>query len=87
LKSNPHRSAANKTEALEVEYAPQCCKQNVLAKTNNLKLPTLLPFAEFNTTMALAIMTERDFVDAGVGQRCRCETAQGDQHRDYGLLV
>jgi len=30
--------------------------------------------------MALAILTERDFVGADVGQRCGCETAQGDQH-------
>jgi len=52
-----------------------------------LKLPTLLPFVEFNTTMALEILTERDFVGAGVGQSCGCETAQGDQHWDYGLLV
>jgi len=38
--------------------------------------------------MALAILTEqRDFVGAGVGQSCGCETAQGVKHRDYGLLV
>jgi len=30
--------------------------------------------------MALAILTERDFVGAGVRQSCGCETAQGDQH-------
>jgi hypothetical protein len=37
--------------------------------TNSLKLPTVLLFVEFNTTMALAILTEqRDFVGAGVGQ-------------------
>ena len=48
-------------------------------KLDNLKLPTVLPFVEFNTTMALAIMTERDFVGAGVGQICGCVTAQGDQ--------
>jgi len=30
--------------------------------------------------MALAILTERDFVGAGVGQSCGCETAQGVQH-------
>jgi len=30
--------------------------------------------------MALAILTERDFVGAGVAQCCGCETAQGDQH-------
>jgi len=32
---------------------------------HNLKLPTLLPFVEFNTTMALEILTERDFVGEG----------------------
>ena len=48
--------------------------------TNNLKLPTVLPFVEFNSTMALAILREqRDFVGAGVGQSCGCETAQGDE--------
>jgi len=26
--------------------------------------------------MALAILTERDFVGAGVGQSCGCETAE-----------
>jgi hypothetical protein len=26
--------------------------------------------------MALAILTERDFVGAGIGQSCRCEIAQ-----------
>jgi len=30
--------------------------------------------------MALAILTERDFVGAGVGQGCGCETAQGVKH-------
>jgi len=29
--------------------------------------------------MVLAILTERDFVGAGVGQICGCETAQGNQ--------
>jgi hypothetical protein len=56
-------------------------QQNVLAvirQTNNLKLPTILLFVEFNVTMALAILTERDFVSDGVGQSCECETAQGD---------
>ena len=38
--------------------------------------------------MALAILSElRAFVGAGVGQSCGWETAQGDQHWDYGLLV
>jgi len=29
--------------------------------------------------MALAILTERDFVGDGGGQSCGCATAQGDQ--------
>ena len=38
--------------------------------------------------MALAILSQlRDFVGAGVGQSCGCETAQGDQHRNYGILA
>jgi len=41
-----------------------------------LKLPAVLLFVEFNTPMALAILTERDFI--GAGQSCGC--AQGDQH-------
>jgi hypothetical protein len=46
----------------------------------NLKLPTVVLFVEFNTTMALVIVTgQRDFVGAGVDQSCRCETAQDDQ--------
>ena len=42
----------------------------------------VLLFVEFNTAMALAILTEqRDyFVGAGVGQSCGCETTQSDQH-------
>jgi hypothetical protein len=48
--------------------------------TNNLKLPTVLLFVGYNTTVALAILTERDFVSAGVGQSCGRETAQDDQH-------
>jgi len=59
-------------------------QQNVLAKsldkTCNLKLPTVLPFVEYNTTMALAILTEGDFVGEGDGQSRGCETAEGDQH-------
>ena len=57
-------------------------RQTVLAKSSdNLKLPTVLLFIEFNTTMVLAILTEqRDFVGAGVRQRCGCETAPGYQH-------
>jgi hypothetical protein len=44
-----------------------------------LKLRTVLLFVEFNTTVALAVLTEQcDFVGAGVGQSCGCETAQGD---------
>ena len=59
-------------------------QQNVLAKS--LDRQTILNylqllFIEYNTTMALAILSElRDFVGAGVGQSCGCETAQGDQH-------
>jgi hypothetical protein len=35
-----------------------------------LKLPTVLLFVEFNTTMALAILTEqRGIVGEGVGQK------------------
>jgi len=30
--------------------------------------------------MALAILTEHDFVSAGVRQSCGCETAQGVKH-------
>jgi hypothetical protein len=38
--------------------------------------------------MALAILTEqRDFVGAGVGQSCGCETAECVTQRDYGHLV
>jgi len=44
-----------------------------------MKLPTVPLFVEFNTAVALAILTERDFVGAGVGQSCGCETAKGDQ--------
>ena len=56
------------------------CTGKVIRQTNNLKLSTVLLFVEFNTTMALGIVTERDIVGAGVGQSCGCETAQGDQH-------
>jgi hypothetical protein len=49
-------------------------------QTNNLKLRTVLLFVEFNTTVALAVLTERDFVSAGVGQSCGCEIAHG--HHD-----
>jgi hypothetical protein len=52
----------------------------VIRQTNNFILPTVLPFVEFNNTMALAILTERDFVGEGVGQSLGCETAQGDLH-------
>ena len=37
--------------------------------------------------MALAILTERDFVGDGGGQSCGCATAQGDQQWDYNLLM
>ena len=50
-------------------------QHNVLAKSlDNLKLSTVLLFVELNTTMALAVLTERDFVR--VGQSCGCETVQ-----------
>ena len=46
-----------------------------------MELSTVLLFVEFNTTVALEILTEqRDFVGADVGQSCRCETSRGDQH-------
>jgi hypothetical protein len=63
-------------DSYEVQYTTAVLQQNVLAKyikTINLKLPTVLLFVEFNTTMALAIVTEQcDFVGAGVGQSCGC---------------
>ena len=69
VKSITYRSATTK------------CTGKVIRQTNNLKLFTVLLFVEFNTTMALGIVTEqRDIVGAGVGQSCGCETAQGDQH-------
>ena len=69
MKSSTYRSATTK------------CTGKVIRQTNNLKLPTELLFVELNITMTLAIVTEQcDFVTAGVGQSCWCETAQGDQH-------
>jgi len=57
------------------------CTGKVIRQTKNLKLPTVHLFVEFNTTMTLEILTEqRDFVGAGAGQSCGCETAQGDKH-------
>jgi hypothetical protein len=44
-----------------------------------LKLHEVPPFIAFNTTMALAILTECDFVGEGVGQSYGCETAKGDE--------
>jgi hypothetical protein len=35
---------------------------------NYMKLPKVLQFVAFNTTMALVILMERDFVGEGVGQ-------------------
>ena len=68
MKSGTFRSATTK------------CTGKVIKQTNNLKLPTVLLFVEFNTTMALAILPEQcDFDGAGVGQSCGCETAPGDQ--------
>jgi hypothetical protein len=57
------------------------CTGKVIRQTNNLKLPTVLPFVEFNTTMALAVVTQRrDFVGEGAVQSYECETAEGDQY-------
>ena len=56
--------------------------------TMELQGEKFILFVEFNTTMALAILTElRHCVGVGVGQSCGCETAQGNQHWGYGLLV
>jgi hypothetical protein len=56
------------------------CTGKVITQTNNMKLSKVLLFVEFNT-MEMTILTEqRDFVGAGVGHSCGCETAQGDQH-------
>jgi hypothetical protein len=53
------------------------CTGKVIRQKNYLKLPTVLLFVEFNTTMALAILMEQcDFVGAAVGQSCGCETVQ-----------
>ena len=64
----------------EVQYVPPCYYkmywQSLDRQTNNLKLPTVLLFVECNTTMALAILTEGDFVGAGVGQSCGYELLQ-----------
>jgi len=69
VKSSTYRNATTK------------CTGKIIRHTNSLKLPTVLPFVEFNTTMALEILTEqRDFVGEGVGQSLGCETDQGDQH-------
>ena len=66
----------------EVQCVPQCYNKStgkVIRQTNNLKLPTVIVFVEFNTTMALAILTEqREFVGAGIDQSCGCETAEDD---------
>ena len=44
-----------------------------------MKLPTVVLFVEFNTTVALEILTELcEFTGAGVGQSCGCETSQGE---------
>ena len=66
MKSSTYRSATTK------------CAGKVIRQTIYNYLQLL--FVEYNTTMALAILMElRDFVSAGVGQSCGCETAQGDQ--------
>jgi len=61
---------------------PQRNALAVIRQTNNLKLPTVLLFVEFNTIMVLAILPEQCDFDgaAGVGQRCGWETAPVDQH-------
>jgi len=56
---------------------------DVMSLTSSPTLVTLLAqrtYVEFNTTMALVVLTERDFVGEGFGQSCGCETAEGDQH-------
>jgi len=57
-------------------------QQNVLAKSLDKQYEITYSITiEFNTTMALTILTEqRDFIGAGVGQNCGCETVQGDRH-------
>ena len=67
MKSSTYRSATTK------------CTGKVIRQTISNYLQLL--FLEFNTTMALEILSElRDFVGACVGQSCGCETAQGNQH-------
>ena len=57
-------------------------------QTDSFKIPTALLLVKLNTTMELASLSElRDFFGADVGQSCGCETAQGNQHWGYGLLV
>jgi len=69
VKSSAYRNATTK------------CTGKVIRQTNKFKLPKVLPFVEFNTTMALAILAEqRDFVGEGVGQSLGCEIAQRDLH-------
>ena len=74
----------------EVQYVPQCYNKKLANSLDRQTIQSYLQllFVEFNTIMALTILTElRDFVGAGVGQSRVCETAQGDQRWDYGLLV
>ena len=73
MKSSTYRSATTK------------CTGNVIRQTNNMNIKQYeiiySTTVEINTTMALTILTEqRDFVGAGVGRSCGCETAQDDQH-------
>jgi len=56
------------------------CAGKVIRERNNLKLPAVLLLVEFNITIALAVLKERDFVSEGVGQSCGYETAEDDQH-------
>ena len=63
MKSSTYRNATTK------------CTGKVIRQINGLKLPTVLAFVDFHTTMAPGIMTEqRDFVGGG-GQNLGCETA------------
>jgi hypothetical protein len=54
MQSSTYRSATTK------------CTGKIIRQTNNLTLPTLLIFVEFNTTTELAILLECDIVGAGV---------------------
>jgi hypothetical protein len=55
-------------------------QQNALAKSLDKQYEIIYSTVEFefNTAVVLAILMERDFLGADVGQSCGCETAQGD---------